>query len=489
MFFRHSFLNKAAKSKTYHNSPNKLTRRENILIYCMNYSPEITGVGRYTGQIGEHLGESGVAVTVITSPPHYPEWRVHKSFTNRRYKVEVRRGVKVVRCPLLLRENIRGVWRLIAPLSFALTSAPIAIWQAIRARPSIIICIEPTLFVAPLAITLAKLVGARSVLYVQDLEVDAAFAVGHIAANRWLKYLANSLEHGILVFFDQVITISYRMSGRLCEKGVPTERVSVVRNWVDLDEIHPLARPSLYREKLNYTQDDFVVLYSGSIGAKQGLDVLLDAARRLADQTEIKFVIAGEGPAKNKLMNSASYLGNVRFLSFQPYEQLNEFLNLADLHVLTQMTGTADLVLPSKLGGMLGSGKRVLITTDSDTELADFVGRNVIVSPPGDPEALAIAVLAARAQKIDLFRQGRLALAKTLSKKESLASLCEHIGLAGNAMTSISSWLAFDQGLEKLELRPGEPIESEATNSSPSLMDVLGSDAAAFKSAASDEPA
>jgi colanic acid biosynthesis glycosyl transferase WcaI len=432
MYLRHSFLNKSDGSRTHLNSPDKPIIREKVLIYCMNYSPEITGVGRYTGELGEHLGECGIDVTVVTSPPHYPEWCVHKSFTNRRYEVEDRQGVKVVRCPLLLRENIHGVWRLIAPLSFALTSAPIAIWQAIRVRPSIIVCIEPTLFVAPLAIALAKLVLARSVLYVQDLEVDAAFAVGHIVDNRWLRYLGDSLERSVLRFFDQVITISHRMSERLCEKGVPAERVLVVPNWVDLDQIYPLGRPSLYRKNLNYTQDDFIVLYSGSIGAKQGLDVLLDAARRLVDQTEIKFVIAGEGPAKKELMNSANCLVNIRFLPFQPYEQLNEFLNLADLHVLTQRKATADLVLPSKLGGMLGSGKRVLITTDSNTELADFVGENVIISPPEDPEALAAAILAAKRQKVDPFGHQRQVLSKALSKKESLNLLCHHIGLAGD---------------------------------------------------------
>jgi glycosyl transferase family 4 len=121
------------------------------------YAPEITGVGRYTGEIAEHLSARGASVTVITSPRHYPEWRVHKPFKNHRYTVEHRNRVKVVRCPLLLRENIRGVWRLIAPFSFALMSAPAAIWQAILMGPNIVICVEPTLFVAPVAILLAKL--------------------------------------------------------------------------------------------------------------------------------------------------------------------------------------------------------------------------------------------------------------------------------------------------------------------------------------------
>jgi colanic acid biosynthesis glycosyl transferase WcaI len=436
-------INNRERQKT---SADESKRGKRILIYGMNYAPEITGVGRYTGETAEHLSACGASVTVITSPPHYPEWRVHKPFKNHYYRVEERNSVKVIRCPLLLRENIRGVWRLIAPFSFALTSAPVAVWQAIRVRPNIIICIEPTLFVAPVAILLAKVLAARSILYVHDLEIDAAFAVGHIANNLWLKYLGESLECRILLLFDQIITISCRMSGKLYEKGLPAGRIAVVRNWVDLEEVHPLGRPSLYRERLNCAEGDFIVLYSGSIGAKQGLEVLLGAARLLTGETGIKFVIAGEGPAKKQLMTSSKDLPNVCFLPFQPSEQLNEFLNMPDLHVLTQLAGAADLVLPSKIGGMLGSGKKVLITTNSNTELSDFVGENVITSPPGDPEALAAAVLAARAQKVDPFENRRLALAETLSKRKSLNLLCEHIGFSCNAITSTGTLSGHERG-------------------------------------------
>jgi colanic acid biosynthesis glycosyl transferase WcaI len=427
--------------------------RNRVLVYGINYAPEITGVGRYTAETAEHLSACGASVTVITSPPHYPEWRIHKPFKNHHYTVEERNHVKVVRCPLLLRENIRGVWRLIAPFSFALTSAPAAIWQAIQVRPNVVICVEPTLFVAPVAILLAKVFAARSILYVQDLEVDAAFAVGHIAENRWLKYLGKILERRLLLFFDQIVTISGRMSRRLTEKGIPPERIAVVRNWVDLEEIYPLGRPSLYRGKLNCAEDDFIVLYSGSIGAKQGLDVLLGAARLLTGETGIKFVIAGEGPAKNQLMTSSKDLPNVRFLPFQPSGQLNEFLNMPDLHVLTQLAGAADLVLPSKIGGMLGSGKKILITTNLDTELSDFVGENAVTSPPGGPEALAAAVLAARAQKVDPFEHQRLALAETLSKKKSLNLLCEHIGFSSNVIISIGTLSAHEHKVEKTTVK------------------------------------
>ena len=84
---------------------------------------------------------------------------------------------------------------------------------------------------------------------------------------------------------------------------------------------------------------------------------------------------------------------------------------------------------PSKLGGMLASGKRVLVTADPGTELAAFVGDCAILSPPGDPNALAAAIVTARARDIDIFANKRLALAKTLSKKEGLNLLSEFIGL------------------------------------------------------------
>jgi len=181
----------------------------------MNYAPEIAGVGRYTGEIAEHIAARGAQVSVITTPAHYPGWRIQESFTNARYVIESRSGVRVLRCPLILRERMDGVWRLLAPLSFALTSAPVAIWHVMRRRPHIIICVEPTLFVAPVALLLARLVGARALLHVQDLEVDAAFAVGHLAQRRWLKYLGARFERHTLRRFDCIFTISDRMAERL----------------------------------------------------------------------------------------------------------------------------------------------------------------------------------------------------------------------------------------------------------------------------------
>ena len=393
-----------------------------IFIYAMNYAPEVAGVGRYTGEIGDHLAAMGHEVSVLTTPPHYPGWKVLPPYRNGRYGRETRGGAEIVRCPLALRERMGGVWRLIAPLSFAVASAPLALWRALRHRPDTVLCIEPTLMVAPVAILAARLIGARTVLHVQDLEVDAGFAVGHLAKRAWLERLAHACEKRLLRRFDRLITISGRMAERLVEKGVAADRIAIVRNWVDLDLVKPLEGVSPYRKELGIAETDFVVLYSGNIGAKQGFDDLIDAASRLLRRADIKFLIAGEGPAKKALAARAANLPNVRFLPFQPYARLSEFLGLADVHVLPQSADAADLVLPSKLGGMLASGRRVIVTAAPGTELATFVEGAAILVPPADAAALAEAIeRAADAGPEDpAAARRRRRLAEPLSKPDGL---------------------------------------------------------------------
>ncbi|WP_226951485.1 WcaI family glycosyltransferase [Rhizobium terrae] len=395
--------------------------KRRVVVYGMNYAPEIAGVGKYTGEIAEHLAAEGMDVTVVTTPPHYPGWKVQPGYRNR-YSSSRENAVRVVRVPLVLKEQMRGLWRLVAPLSFAISSAPVIFWQILRRRPDTVFCVEPTLFAAPVAQLAAKLVGAQTVLHVQDLEVDAAFAVGHLGKKDWLKKLGFAFERLTLRSFDKVITISNRMAERLAEKGIFTDRLSVIRNWVDLSHIYPMREVSPYRAEFGFTEEDFVVLYSGNIGAKQGLNVLLDAAERLKDEKRIHFVIAGEGPVKADLKVRYSHLPNVYFLPFQPYSRLNEFLNMPDLHVLPQEADAADLVLPSKLGGMLASGKRVLVTADAGTELAEFVRDAAIVVSPGSATILADQLSKTRNEQ-DISQARRASLAMLMAKENGMAKV------------------------------------------------------------------
>jgi colanic acid biosynthesis glycosyl transferase WcaI len=393
-----------------------------VLIYGMNYFPELTGAGRYTGEIAEYIASLGSEVVVVTTPPHYPGWRVQTSFSNRGFTSEIRNKVRVIRCPLLLHHRMGGFWRLLAPLSFAITSAPVLLWQLLRFRPHVALSVVPTLSGAPFVLAGARLVGAKTILHMHDLEADAAFAVGHLSNWTWLKFLARAFEGLSVRNFDKVIAISDRMADKIVEKGARRENIVVVRNWVDLDLIKPLVHESPYREEMGYRKSQVVVLYSGNIGRKQGLHILCEAAERLATQTNIHFVIAGEGPAKAQLVERFGSLSNISFLPFQPYERLSEFLGMADVHVLPQEANMADLVLPSKLGSMLASGKPIIVMTETNTELAHFLRDSVVHVRPGDPQALSEAILAFSKSGVPDLEKARYrcVLATQLSKREGL---------------------------------------------------------------------
>jgi colanic acid biosynthesis glycosyl transferase WcaI len=367
-----------------------------VVIYAMNYAPELIGVGRYTTDIAEHMAKAGTAVTVVTAQPHYPSWSIQQGYANG-YSVASENAVRIFRTPLVLRRKMRGIWRLVAPLTFAVASAPVAVWQILRQRPQSVLLVEPTLFAAPLAQLAARLVGARIVLHVQDLEVDAAFAVGHLADRPLPRFLANAFERFVLRRCDRVVTIADCMADKLAAKGVPAHKLAVVRNWVDSETIFPLPHASPYRSELGIAGDDFIVLYCGNIGAKQGLSVLLDAAELLRSQARVRFVIAGDGPERAELVRRSTVLGNVMMLPLQPAERFNDFLNLADLHVLPQRLQAADLVLPSKIGALLSTGRPIVATTPEGTELARFLRGAADFTPPGDASALADAILRAAA--------------------------------------------------------------------------------------------
>jgi len=390
-----------------------------LLVSAMNHAPELTGCGKYTGELVAAMARRGHQVEVVTAPPHYPGWTVKPPYRNR-YSREARDGARLFRCPVLVREAMGGVWRLIAPLSFAATSAPVTVWRALRLRPDTVLSIEPTLFAAPFVLLAAKLAGARTVLHVQDLEVDAAFAVGHLGGAGGLKKLAGAFERFCLRRFDTIITISQRMAERISEKSVAPERIALVRNWVDLGHIQPMETAFAYRDELGLPRDAFVALYSGNIGPKQGLDVVVEAARRLSHRADIVFAIAGEGPSRKELQSRAEGLANVCFLPFQPYQRLPEFLSTCDLHLLPQQASTADLVLPSKLGGMLASGRPILVTAEPGTELADFLEDAATIILPGDAELMAQAIERHAAGAVADTRARCAALAATLSESSAM---------------------------------------------------------------------
>jgi colanic acid biosynthesis glycosyl transferase WcaI len=181
------------------------------------------------------------------------------------------------------------------------------------------------------------------------------------------------------------------MCAKLREKGVAEERIIEFRNWANVDQVLPLERESAYRAEWGIDRP-YVALYSGNIANKQGIEIVVEAARLLRHRRDLQFVICGQGPNRARLAEATADLDNVMLRDLQPTERLGELLGLADVHLLPQIVGAADLVLPSKLTNMLASGRPVVATAAPGTGLAAEVEGCGIVTAPGDPEAFAAAV-------------------------------------------------------------------------------------------------
>lgn len=413
-----------------------------ILIHGIDFTPEKVGTGKYTGEMAEWLAERGHDVIAVTTAPHFPEWRVFQGYSSWRYSREVwlsrkhgEGSLTIIRCPVWIPRNPRGWSRILYLASFALSSLPPMLLHSWRS-PDLVLMIEPTFFCAPHVLSVARVAGAAAWLHIQDFEVDAAFQLGGVSGV--LKRLMLSIERMFTSKFDRVSTISPRMVERLSEKGVLAENSVLFPNWVDTRQIYPLQQPSTFRQELGIPEQAIVALYSGSMGAKQNLELLAEASRRLAHRRDIYFVIGGAGPEQQKLMQGKP--SNMILIPLQPLERINELLNLADIHLLPRASEASDLGMPSKLTGMMASGRAIIASALPGTQIAKVLKGRGIVTPPDNADALASTIVQIASNpelRRTLGRAAREYAVQHLDRDEILRSFeMSILELCGQSITS-----------------------------------------------------
>ncbi|WP_420458895.1 WcaI family glycosyltransferase [Neolewinella sp.] len=360
-----------------------------ILIYGINYAPELTGIGKYTGEMAAYFASAGDEVEVITAPPYYPRWEVAEAYRGG-YRQEWLDGVRVLRCPLYVPREVTGLRRILHEFSFVLSS--LRYWIPRYFRPyDMILCISPPFHLPYLALPHKWLHGTPVVNHIQDLQVDAARDLG-IIRQPWLLRLLESAERWALQAVSAVSTISTGMQRKVVKKGLNPDEIILFPNWVDKKLVHPVARAESARRDWGLDDRDRLVLYAGNLGEKQGLENVLYLADRLQDVPRLTFMIIGEGGAKARLVTEAESLGltNVVFKSLQPLERLAATLAAADVHLVLQKRAAADLVMPSKLTNILAVGGHALITAEAGTTLYDLVDEHQLgtLVEPEDLDAL-----------------------------------------------------------------------------------------------------
>lgn len=358
-----------------------------VLIVGINYAPEPVGIGPYTAGTAEYLAAAGHEVSVVSGKAYYPYWKIDPAFLKPGTISRIENGVEIHRVPLYVPAKPSGLRRLIHHASFTLSALPAAIRAGLKRKPDVVFIVAPSLISVVTARFVARLFSAKLWLHVQDFEVEAAFATGLLTDGGLAGKLARAFEKWTLKA-NIVSTISPQMLAKLRRSGTPETQVYEFRNWANIESIQPLESESEYRKEWNITTPH-VALYSGNIGSKQGIEIIVAVARLLQHRRDLTFVICGNGSSRERLMQAAQGLDNIRFADLQPAERMSELLGLATLHLLPQIAGAADLVLPSKLTNMLASGRPVVATADPGTGLAAEVEGCGLVTPPEDAAKLA----------------------------------------------------------------------------------------------------
>jgi colanic acid biosynthesis glycosyl transferase WcaI len=363
-----------------------------ILLVGINYAPDFIGVAKYNTELCEALVVAGHDVRVVSGPPYYPKWNIPALYRNYSYRSETINRVFVTRSPIYVPKKPTGAKRLLHHASFALSSIWPLLKAAFRWQPNVVLAVAPSLMSSALTAWIARRAGAVSWLHVQDFEIDAAFDLGMLN-NRGLRGLMHVIERHILRSFDRVSTISPQMLRRLESKGVDPPKIIEMRNWTDTRRIAPGHRDTRFRSDVGLNGSHFVGLYSGTMSTKQGLDLIVDAARSLVQSDpQVQFILCGDGPQKAMLQEISAGLANIHFLGLQADDQFAELLSTADFHLIPQRAEAADLVLPSKLGGIFATGQPVIVMADPGTGLAQEVSGAGLIIPPGNTLALAAAI-------------------------------------------------------------------------------------------------
>lgn len=362
--------------------------------------PEPTGTGKCNGEMIRWLSANGYECTVITSYPHYPQWKVQPPYTRKRYwysrELSADGRARIYRCPQYVPGNPSGKRRVLMDFSFACAAFLRMLPLLVSRKYDIVITVAPPFHLGLMGVLYKKLRGARFFYHIQDLQIEAARDLGMISSAAFIRLLF-SIEGYILRQADQVSSISEGMIQRIRAKA--GKEIFFFPNWTDVSTFYPLEDREQLKKAYGFAATDRVILYAGAIGEKQGLETILHAASVMKGSPSLRFLICGAGPYKKQLQDRAvtMQLENVFFPETQPFEQFNRFLNMADVHLVIQKSGAGDLVMPSKLTTILAVGGLALVTANEGTSLHTLIKEHEIgiVIASDDQQALAEGIVRA----------------------------------------------------------------------------------------------
>lgn len=378
-----------------------------ILILSINYWPEETGIGAFTTYRAEYLARAGHDVTICTTFPYYPEWKVAASYRGKWWSSETRNGVRILRTRAYVPNPVTPVKRIVHEGSYVAGS----LMRAMAAgKADVILAVSPPLGLAVSANALSRLWRRPYVFDVEDLQPDAAAELGMLP--RWALRVLYTVERMAYQNAARVSTLTRGMRSRIVEKGIPAEKVVLFEPRADESLFEIAADEGQAFRKKYGLEGAFLVTHSGNIGVKQGLDVILDVAALSREDAGMQYLIVGDGADLERIARRAGEMGleNVRFLPLLDATEFRGLLATSDVCLVTQRRSVSDIVFPSKTVTYLAAGCAVIAAVNAESEVAQCIwesGAGRVVQPEDGP---------ALREAIDGLRRGGLEECRTAAR-------------------------------------------------------------------------
>jgi glycosyltransferase involved in cell wall biosynthesis len=364
-----------------------------ICFFNRSYWPDQAATGQLLTELAEDLvARHGCEVSVVAGRALHGREHGHAGI--RPVTKEERQGVRILRANGTALPRQRFVGRVSNYLTY-FASACAATWML--GPQDIVVSLTDPPILGLAALRAARRAGARFVFLCEDVFPEVAVLLEDFR-NETVNRMLDRINRYLLREADAIVALGDRMKQRLVEeKGADPARIHVIHNWADCQAITPKSKDNAFARAHGLT-DRFVLMHSGNVGLSQNLDLLIEAAARLTSRERLVVAIVGDGARRRTLeeMAQARGLTNVRFFPYQPKEQLDDSFATADAFLVSLKPGLEGYIVPSKVYGILASGRPFVAAVDPTCEAAAIVREHHCgtIAPPGEPDALAASIAA-----------------------------------------------------------------------------------------------
>lgn len=366
-----------------------------LLILTQYFPPEIGAPQNRLFELAVRLQKKGIDVSVLTAMPNYPQMKIHENYKGKCYCKEMLNNLEIHRAWIYVSRSKAVISRLLNYFSFVISAFFVGLFKI--KKQDVLMVESPPLFLGITAYLLAKLKGAKMVFNVSDLWPESAEKL-EIISNKTLLSMATKLEEfcyrKAALISGQTQGIVKNISGRF-----PNKKVYWLKNGVDINfyDVNKTIEENAWRKEHNYSSGNFILFYGGIIGHAQGLDVILNAAKELENYENIKFVLLGNGPEKEKLLKLKAELGlnNLQFFDAVPKSQMQKIImdtnaSIIPLKRLDLFKGA----IPSKIFENLALKKPIILGVEGEAEeLFIQQGKCGVSFTPEDSKDLAKQIL------------------------------------------------------------------------------------------------